>query len=240
MRVGHARSRLLFSYRGLNGGHSPSAGGEARKPASRVRTKKVIFSPSHKLQRAASVDPQKSMSTQKSLRAIAPSYGEIWPGQGGVVVDFVPPMGRRPGWYLIAPTGPETENECTTWGGNGRDEIGATDEWDGLANTIAQVQSKANHPAAQWARSIAIDGHHDFYIPSRREMRLLWARVPELFKPIVKPPSARPHSFWPWHLSSTQFTNGLVWSQECRSGAELLAGKNWRAPCRLVRRLSIA
>jgi hypothetical protein len=166
------------------------------------------------------------MSTTQKPPIVAPSYGEVWPGQGGVVVDFVPSMDGKPGWYLILPIDPRATAEEIAWGGYGEDEPGATSDWDGLANTIALADSKVEHPAAKWARSVEIDGHRDFYIPSRREMRLLWARVPDLFEKS-------------WHLSSTQFSRNDAWVQYFTNGDQLLNDESWEARCRLVRRLTV-
>jgi hypothetical protein len=166
------------------------------------------------------------MNTKTRAPAAAPSYGEVWPGQGGIVVDFVPSMGGKPGWYLILATDTKAAREDIAWGGRDHDEPGATDEWDGLANTIALANSKVDHPAAKWARGVVIDGHHDFYIPSRREMRLLWARVPEHVTP-------------GWYWSSTQFSRNGAWYQGFGNGSQGNDDKSWEARCRLVRRFTI-
>jgi len=155
-----------------------------------------------------------------------PSYGEVWPGQGGVVVDFVPSMGGKAGWYLIAPTGAEAEHKGIAWGPNDHDAKGAGSDWDGLANTIALAENKAVHPAARWARGLVIDGHSDFYIPSRREMRLLWARVPEIFQPR-------------YHWSSTQVSRHDAWGQGFGGGGQLYYGKGYEAHVRAVRRFAL-
>jgi len=163
----------------------------------------------------------------KAQRNLAPpSYGEVWPGQGGIVVDFVPGQGGKPGWYLIAAIGPEGEKENIAWGGRDVDEPGAQDQWDGLSNTIALVGSKTDHPIATWARSLVIDGHRDFYIPSIREMRLLWARTPELFQPR-------------WYWSSTQFSRYGAWFQLFNYGYQDNVVKSYEGRVRAVRRLVI-
>ena len=166
------------------------------------------------------------MSNKKSSRVAAPGYGENWPGQGGVVVDFVPSRGGKPGWYLILPTDAKAEHKGIAWGGPDHEEPGAADDWDGLANTIALAKSKVDHPAAKWARGVVIDGHKDFYIPSRREMRLLWARVPERVEP-------------GWYWSSTQFSRSDAWGQGFYGGSQVSYDKSWESRCRLVRRFTI-
>jgi len=166
------------------------------------------------------------MSSKNTPAANVPSYGEVWPGQGGIVVDFVPSMAGKPGWYLILATDAKAQHKGIAWGGREHDEPGTADDWDGLANTIALANSKVDHPAAKWARGVVIDGHTDFYIPSRREMRLLWARVPERVEP-------------GWYWSSTQFSRHDAWYQYFDDGLQVTNGKSWEARCRLVRRFTI-
>lgn len=155
-----------------------------------------------------------------------PCYGEYWQGQGGVVVDFVPSMGDKPGWYLIATVGGEAEKAGVAWGPEDLDVPGAQDDWDGLANTIAMANNGRQHPAAEWVRGLAIDGHSDFYIPSQQEQRLLWARVPKLFQ-----------SRYYW--SSTQSSRHDAWLQSFGDGGQGRNDKRHEARIRAVRRFTV-
>ena len=52
---------------------------------------------------------------------------------------------------------------------------GAESYSDGLANTNAMAE--AGSPLAQWARGLRIDGHDDWYLPSRDELELMYRNL---------------------------------------------------------------
>ncbi|MFM7549041.1 MAG: hypothetical protein ACKO8I_09230 [Cyanobacteriota bacterium] len=54
---------------------------------------------------------------------------------------------------------------------------GAASLYDGLLNTAAS--NDASHPASQWARSLAIGGYDDWYVPALYELEILY----RVFKP---------------------------------------------------------
>ena len=111
-----------------------------------------------------------------------PSIGEYWSGQGGIYAGLMRGENGAPDYHLIVPAGPEAYAQEITWGGNGKEEAGAKSTHDGAANTAALIASKHSHPAAKWAAQLTIDGHSDFYLPARRELRLCWINAPELFE----------------------------------------------------------
>ena len=94
---------------------------------------------------------------------------------------------------------------------------------DGQANTDELCNSDHSHPAAEWAADLSIDGHTDFYLPSRRELRLCWVNVPELFE-----------SGWYW--TSTQHSPGYAWIQGFGDGFQYDYDKGTQARARAVRR----
>jgi hypothetical protein len=154
-----------------------------------------------------------------------PRVGEVWPGQG-IYCGIVRGEAGKPDHHLFASTDEITYNAKVAWGPRDIDAKGATHERDGLANTSALNSHKATHPAAKWAASVHAEGHTDWYLPSRRELRLLWVNVPELFE-----------SGWYW--SSTQFSPYLAWNQYFGGGNQNGNGKAYEGRARAVRRFVI-
>lgn len=61
------------------------------------------------------------------------------------------------------------------WGEYGKTIEGARSYNDGMANTIAMAE--AGSALAQWARELNIDGHDDWYIPSRDELEVCYRHL---------------------------------------------------------------
>ena len=156
----------------------------------------------------------------------APRIGQPWPGQGGVYAGIMRGHDGKPDYHLIVPADPAAYTDGITWGPRGRDIEGAKCEWDGRANTFALYSDGRDHPAAEWAYGLDIDGHNDFYLPSRRELRLMWTNVPELFEP-------------GWYWSSTQCSAGNAWLQGFGDGTQNILDKDGEYRARAVRRLII-
>lgn len=146
-----------------------------------------------------------------------PAIGEYWDGQGGIYVG----MGRgRDGgrdYSLILPTDKSAIFEKRSIGTYGADVTGATSDHDGLANTIALAT--AGSDLCKEALSVEIDGHKDFHVPSRMDLRLMWANVPELFEK-------------EWYLSSTQYSSRYAWLQHFDGGNS--SGSNKEVEARVV------
>ena len=158
-----------------------------------------------------------------------PKIGEVWAEQGGVVAGLMRGVNGKPDYWLIVPTDPQAEAESLEWGKS--DSIdGAKCEFDGLANTTALfAQSKDNSfPAAQFAIDLELNGFNDYYLPARRELSLMYANVPELFKT-------------EWHWSSTQsssYSNG-AWLQHFAFGTQRVNRKDNEYRVRAVRRVLV-
>ncbi|MBP4048991.1 DUF1566 domain-containing protein [Chromobacterium violaceum] len=152
-----------------------------------------------------------------------PKIGEPWPEQGGVYAGLMRGENGQPDYHLIVAADPAAYLEEIAWGGYGEDEPGAKSEFDGLANTQALVASEQSHPVAEWAAALTIDGHQDLYLPARRELRLCWVNVPELFKD-------------GWHWSSTQASPCHAWFQAFGDGLQGTHRKNDELRARAVRR----
>ena len=68
------------------------------------------------------------------------------------------------------------EKECA-WSDSDKDVSCAGSYFDGQYNTLAMAE--AGSELAQWARELRIEGHNDWYIPSRDELEILY----RAFKP---------------------------------------------------------
>jgi len=155
---------------------------------------------------------------------IPPPIGEIWKGQGGIYAGLMRGEGSQPDYHLVVAVGDQVEVEEITWGGAGQAEPRACSDRDGRANTLALVESEHSHPAAEWAATREVDGHRDFYLPARRELRLCWVNVPELFADA-------------WYWSSTQYSPNLAWIQDFDDGYQYDVHKDYEYRARAVRRV---
>ncbi len=153
-----------------------------------------------------------------------PPIGEFWKGQGGIYAGLMRGEGSQPDYHLVVAVGDQAEVEQITWGAAGQAEPAACSEWDGRANTLALVESEHSHPAAEWAASLEADGHRDFYLPARREQRLCWVNVPELFAEA-------------WYWSSTQYSPYGAWIQDFVDGYQNGVHKGLEHRARAVRRV---
>jgi len=155
-----------------------------------------------------------------------PLPGELWPGQGGKNAGLiVPPDGSRP-YYVIVAEHPDGQIAKIAWGGYGKDEPGAKSHWDGWANAKALVESEHEHPAAEWARGLVIDGLSDFYLPARRELALVEINMAALF------PKG-------WYLTSTQYSPSSAYDQVFADGSPYHISKDYEVRALAVRRLFI-
>lgn len=121
-----------------------------------------------------------------------PRIGTPWPGQGGIYAGIA--RGPDADWHLILA---QADLGRLAWGG-AKKVPGADWERDGLANTSALVAAKSKHPAAEACAALEVDGHSDFYLPSRFELALLFANLRDQLQPR-------------WHWSSTQYDASYAW-----------------------------
>lgn len=156
-----------------------------------------------------------------------PRVGEAWPEQGGVYAGIMRGENGKPDYYLIVPIDPLGQHDAIAWAGSRYVIVAnACSDCDGQANTHALIQTGDEYLAAQWAHSLAIDGHTDFYLPSRRELRLCWVNAPELF-------------LRGWHWTSTQYSRSNAWGQYFDSGSQDGCSKSFEARARAVRRVYV-
>ncbi len=169
---------------------------------------------------------EKAIETAKQTAVKPPKIGEFWHEEGGVYAGLMRGENGQSDCHLIIPTAPEAYVEEIKWGGYGKDESGANSSFDGLANTTALNESEIKHPAAQWAAALVIDGRSDFYLPSRRELRLAWVNVPELFVD-------------GWYWSSTQYSADTAFCQDFGDGGQHYGHKTNEFRARAVRRVMV-
>lgn len=161
---------------------------------------------------------------EHATAAAIPAIGLPWPEQGGIYAGLMRGANGQPDYHLVVPAGAAAFVQKISWGGYEKDEPGAACEYDGQANTLALVNSKHSHPAAEWAEALEIEGHADFYLPSRRELALCYANLPELFEK-------------GWHWSSTQYSPGYAWFQYFADGYQTSVHKGSEDRARAVRRV---
>jgi len=162
----------------------------------------------------------------KFKAALAPAIGQEWPEQGGVYAGVMRAPDGKPHYHLIVPTSPDAQTESIKWGTQNIEEPHAKCDRDGVANTLGLIASQHDYPAAEWAHSLQIGAFSDFYLPSRRELRLLWVNVPELFAD-------------GYYWSSTQYSRDSAWFQDFSVGDQYLNDKSYELRARAVRRLLI-
>ncbi|OVE45612.1 DUF1566 domain-containing protein [Chromobacterium violaceum] len=152
-----------------------------------------------------------------------PKIGELWPEQGGVYAGLMRGQSGQPDYHLIVADTEAGFVKEITWGGYEKDEPNAKSEWDGQANTLALARSDIEHPAAEWASGLEINGYADWYLPARREAALCYANVPELFEKA-------------WYWTSAQCSPGVAWYQGFVDGYQNTYHKGNELRARAVRR----
>jgi len=163
---------------------------------------------------------------------------------------------------------PKMEGETSgKWGEYGQDVPGARSYNDGRANTLAMAE--AGSPLAQWALGLQINGHDDWYIPSRDELEILYrnlkptndenccsfrdgdnaSSLPAGYPYTEESPAqtaaeafqaGQPEAFEPrWHWASTQYSPDLAWVQGFYAGFQLNGHKVTELRARAVRKIPV-
>ena len=140
-------------------------------------------------------------STHGVRLADAPQLGRYWSGQGGLYAGVMPDYeGHAPRALIVA----DDEAINVAWGGAGEAESGANDKADGDTNTRDLVDCRKLshfHQAARFAAAYEKDGHHDFHLPSKRELDVLYVTVRNSFDQTD------------WYWSSTEKSAALAWGR---------------------------
>jgi hypothetical protein len=166
--------------------------------------------------------PEAEITTAPTGKPVPPAIGEYWAGQGGIYAGLMRGRDGAPDYHLVLATDPKSVFTKRAIGTYGTEVEGAASDHDGLANTKAFAQ--AGSDLCREILALEIDGHSDFYLPSRIESRLLWCNVPELFEK-------------EWYLTSTQGASNGAWLQGFFHGTQSNGGKKFEARARAVRRL---
>ena len=152
-----------------------------------------------------------------------PRIGERWPGQGGFNGGVARDADGNPYWLIVSPADVGSFSDIE-WGGRGLAASDAQSEFAGLSNTKALLALNNTFPAASKCAAVSCEGHSDYYLPSKRELAVLYANVKELFGAY-------------WHWSSTQCSANDAWFQYFNDGYQLNANKYGTGRARAVRRL---
>lgn len=150
----------------------------------------------------------------------APAIGHPW--QGGIYAGLVRGIAGAPDYHLIV-SDLASHFEDIAWGSYGENEVGAACPFDGLANTLALLESGRSHPAAEKAAAVRDGGFEDWYLPARRELAIAYWNLPGLFA-----------SDWYW--SSTQYSAGTAWDQNFVDGSQYIRSKGLELRAFAVRR----
>lgn len=164
-----------------------------------------------------------------SSNVTPPSIGQYWQGQGGIYTGIMRGEDGFLDYHLITPIDPIAYIDAITWADSYDKQQGACSEVDGLANTAYLCASPINCAAAKWASSLHIEGHSDFYLPARHELRLMYLNLPNAFDTDN------------WYWSSTQYADhsGYAWVQDFSYGDQGTYHKSYKNRARAVRRILI-
>lgn len=160
-----------------------------------------------------------------------PPIGAVWAEQGGVFGGFVKGRDGRPVPIIVPEDIKASLISNIAWGSRGKEEPGARDDWDGPANTLALVNSKHSHPAAEKVAEARIGGYRDWYLMARREAPVLYANLPmsELGWCWTSTESSRP-----------ECSADYAWYQHFGVGAQGFDNKGYEYSVFPVRRASLS
>lgn len=163
---------------------------------------------------------------------------------------------------------PKAAGETTgKWGEYGQDVAGARSYNDGHANSRAMAE--AGSALAQWALGLHINGHDDWYLPSRDELEILYrnlkptdeenycsfrdgdnaSSVPAGYPYTEESPAQTlveafraggDEAFEPlWHWASTQYSPHDAWVQGFVGGLQDYYRKDYELRARAVRKIPV-
>ena len=168
-----------------------------------------------------------------------PSIGEAF-GGGFYAGDFMLNGHRHA--LIISPKAVGQSANKMTWGPYDDMTPGARSLDDGLANS--ESMRDESHPAAQFCRSLSIDGFDDWYLPSLDEMTLLRRNLmpraggnPEQTTAAAfQEDGSEAFDTGGWYWSSTEYSSGYAWVQNFLNGYQDLTVKGAACRVRAVRK----
>lgn len=165
----------------------------------------------------------KSAASTKHPTSI-PNIGGYWAGQGGIFAGLIRGDGDKPDRLLIVPTDAAAEFAPSVWGPDRQQIKDCDDRRYGLVNT--KSMAAAGSDLASKCLALEIEGHSDFYLPSRDELRLCCMNVPEIFEQA-------------WYWTSTQYSAYLAFSQNFDDGYQSDYDKYSKLRARAVRSIQV-
>ena len=198
-------------------------------PATQIpakRTRKATASPAAATPAPTPIAAIAAPTTQPTEPGTPPFPGQYWPEQGGTYAGVMRGAPGQPAYHLIVANGPAGMAADLAWGPEDKKIKGADCEWDGQVNTAAIIASGLDCPAAKFCATLNLEGHTDWYLPSRREQALCYANTPDQFEPR-------------WHWSSTQYSADDAWMQIFYDGDQDYYNKSYEGRCRAVRRFDL-
>lgn len=156
----------------------------------------------------------------QALQLTPPAIGQVWPGQGGIYAGIVPARNGAEAYHLVI----GEELGRFEWGPY-EVEAPTTSLTDGLANTLALIESSDDYPAAKAAAAHQADGHNDFYLPAAAELYEAWLNLGD--------------KAWGWVWSSSQRSAYNAFGVYFGAGFQFSYAKDGELRVRPVRRLPI-
>ena len=173
---------------------------------------------------------QAGLTFALSLKNITPPrIGQYWQDEGGLYTGIMRGENGQPDYHLITPIDPLASIDSIAWATKLTNQLGASSEVDGLANTNNLCASSIDYPAARWATSLKIEGHNDFYLPARHELRLMYINLPNAFNT----------DDWYWSSTQYAYNTDYAWMQYFYDGNQLDYRKSNKYRARAVRRILI-
>lgn len=114
------------------------------------------------------------------------------------------------------------------WPGQGGVYAGQVREDDGtqyhlILSDVKPASRLKWRAGLAWAKTVSVDGHTDFELPTRRANALLFANLSDRFERA-------------WHWSSTEYSASVAWGCYFTSGGQHGDDEDYEGCCRAVRR----
>lgn len=164
------------------------------------------------------------MTTQPATAASTttlPTIGTHLPAEGGTLAAI---LARADGSTYGLIVSHAKHERTGIWGEYGQDVPGARGI-HGLASTNAMAEAGSN--LASVVRAMVLDGHADWYIPSRLELLAAYEGAPKLFDKDD------------WYWSSTQYSRLTAWCQSFEYGDSHASGKGYEFRARAARSIPL-